>query len=134
MVSIGDKIKLLRKLKGITQEELSDVLHISYQAISKWKTGKSKPDTTIIPIIAEYFKVTIDELFYYDKSDENQIKDSYFETIYLLLKISVHSRKFGLLSLENLKSNNQKTIIDIGIDLLIDCASSEYKRLLRKHR
>lgn len=41
MNSIGDKIKLLRKLKGITQEELSDVLHISFQAISKWENGVS---------------------------------------------------------------------------------------------
>ncbi len=43
MVSIGDKIKILRKLKGITQEELSDILHISYQAISKWENA-AQPD------------------------------------------------------------------------------------------
>jgi orotate phosphoribosyltransferase len=63
MVSIGDKIKLLRKLKGITQEELSDVLHISYQAISKWENGMASPDISTIPAIANYFGVTIDELF-----------------------------------------------------------------------
>ncbi|NLO09701.1 MAG: helix-turn-helix domain-containing protein [Clostridiales bacterium] len=63
MNSIGDKIKLLRKLKGITQEELSDVLHISFQAISKWENGLAQPDISIIPLIANYFGVTIDELF-----------------------------------------------------------------------
>ncbi len=63
MNSIGDKIKLLRKLKGITQEELSDVLHISFQAISKWENGLAQPDISIIPAIANYFGVTIDELF-----------------------------------------------------------------------
>jgi len=61
--SIGDKIKLLRKLKGITQEELSDVLHISFQAISKWENGLAQPDISIIPLIANYFGITIDELF-----------------------------------------------------------------------
>ncbi|WFR58903.1 helix-turn-helix domain-containing protein [Anaerocolumna sp. AGMB13025] len=63
MVSIGKKIKYLRKLKGITQEELSDVLHISYQAISKWENEVAQPDISIIPVIANYFGVTIDELF-----------------------------------------------------------------------
>ncbi len=63
MTSIGDKIKLLRKLKGITQEELSEVLHISFQAISKWENGLAQPDISIIPVIANYFGVTIDELF-----------------------------------------------------------------------
>ncbi len=65
MVSIGEKIKILRKLKGITQEELSDVLHISYLAISKWENGIAQPDISIIPVIAGYFGVTIDELFGY---------------------------------------------------------------------
>ena len=63
MKSIGDKIKLLRKLKGITQEELSEVLHISFQAISKWENGFAQPDISMIPAIANYFGVTIDELF-----------------------------------------------------------------------
>lgn len=63
MKSIGDKIKLLRKLKGVTQEELSEVLHISFQAISKWENGLAQPDISMIPVIANYFGVTIDELF-----------------------------------------------------------------------
>jgi orotate phosphoribosyltransferase len=63
VVSIGEKIKILRKLKGITQEELSEVFHISYQAISKWENGLAQPDISIIPVIANYFGVTIDELF-----------------------------------------------------------------------
>jgi orotate phosphoribosyltransferase len=63
VVAIGDKIKFLRKIKGITQEELSDVLHISYQAISKWENGMAQPDISLIPVIANHFGVTIDELF-----------------------------------------------------------------------
>jgi orotate phosphoribosyltransferase len=65
VVSIGDKIKYLRKQKSITQEELADVLHISFQAVSKWENGIAQPDVSIIPVIANYFGVTIDELFGY---------------------------------------------------------------------
>lgn len=65
MVSIGEKIKYLRKQKSVTQEELAAVLHISFQAVSKWENGMSQPDIVMIPIIANYFGVTIDELFGY---------------------------------------------------------------------
>ncbi len=65
MVSIGEKIRYLRKQKNVTQEELAAVLHISFQAVSKWENGMSQPDIVMIPIIANYFGVTIDELFGY---------------------------------------------------------------------
>ncbi len=65
MVFIGEKIKYLRRQKSITQEELADVLHISFQAISKWENGIAQPEVSMIPAIANYFGVTIDELFGY---------------------------------------------------------------------
>ncbi len=63
MNSIGSNIKLLRRTKGVTQEELSAALHISCQAISKWENEACQPDISLIPAIANYFGVTIDELF-----------------------------------------------------------------------
>ncbi len=65
MVSIGEKIRYLRKQKNVTQEELAAVLHISFQAVSKWENGMSQPDIAMIPVISNYFGVTIDELFGY---------------------------------------------------------------------
>ena len=63
MEEIGTNIRLLRKTKNITQEELANALHISYQAISKWENGSSQPDIALLPAIANYFGVSIDELF-----------------------------------------------------------------------
>ena len=65
MIEIGYNIHTLRKAKGITQEKLATQLHISYQAVSKWENGVAQPDINIIPVIANYFDVTIDELFGY---------------------------------------------------------------------
>lgn len=65
MSSIGSQIKILRKAKGITQEEMGETLGISYQAISKWENATSLPDAIMIPKIADYFGVSIDELFGY---------------------------------------------------------------------
>ena len=62
MNTIGETIKKLRKAKGMTQEELAEVIHVSYQAVSKWENGGS-PDLEMLPVLANTFGVTIDELF-----------------------------------------------------------------------
>ena len=58
---IGENIKKLRKAKGMTQEELAEAVSVSYQAVSKWENGGS-PDLEMLPLLANTFNVTIDEL------------------------------------------------------------------------
>lgn len=52
----------LRKEKGMTQSELADKLGISNKAVSKWETGESMPDTSLLVPLSEIFGVTVDEL------------------------------------------------------------------------
>ncbi len=66
MTTIGQKIKELRKAKGMTQEDLGKALSISTQAVSKWECGTAYPDILILPAIASLFGVDIDLLFDYD--------------------------------------------------------------------
>ena len=65
MISIGNTIKTLRKAKGVTQEEVARELGVSYQAVSKYENEVAQPDISLIPLLAQYFGVTIDELFGY---------------------------------------------------------------------
>ncbi len=65
-INIGNKIRELRKKKGITQEGLASVLSVSPQAVSKWESGLTYPDMEIIPVIAGYFEISMDILFDYD--------------------------------------------------------------------
>jgi transcriptional regulator with XRE-family HTH domain len=60
--TVGVIISTLRKENGITQEELGKAVGVSAQAVSKWECG-GVPDTELLPIIADYFKVSIDKLF-----------------------------------------------------------------------
>ena len=62
---IGDKIRLLRKNKNVTQAQLAEAISVSSQSVSKWENHISAPDITILPIIARYFGITMDELFNY---------------------------------------------------------------------
>ncbi len=63
MIQLGEKIKQLRKVRGISQEKLASHLGISFQAVSKWETGAGMPDVELIPAIASFFGVSTDELF-----------------------------------------------------------------------
>lgn len=57
-----EKLQILRKNKGITQEELAKNLYVSRTAVSKWESGKGYPGIESLKRIGEYFDVTVDEL------------------------------------------------------------------------
>lgn len=72
-MDIGDKIRKLRKLHGVTQESLGDYLGISAQAVSRWESGACCPDIELLPSLAEFFDVTTDELLGIDRSKALQV-------------------------------------------------------------
>ena len=59
---LGSNIMTLRKANGLTQEQLASALGISFQAVSKWETGNSCPDISTLPLLADLFSVTVDQL------------------------------------------------------------------------
>lgn len=59
---IGENLKRLRRGRNLTQEEVAAHLGISFQAISKWERGDGYPDITMLPALAHYFAVTVDDL------------------------------------------------------------------------
>ena len=69
-LNLGSVIKRLRTEQSVKQDELAEFLGISYQAVSKWETGTSLPDITLLPKLAAFFGVRIDELFSVDHEDE----------------------------------------------------------------
>ena len=64
-LKLGEKIKQLRLRDGRRQEDLATALCVSPQAISRWEANGGYPDMELIPAIANYFHVSIDELFGY---------------------------------------------------------------------
>lgn len=59
---IGENIKRMRRERNLTQEEMAAHLGISFQSVSKWERGDGYPDITMLPSLANYFGVSIDEL------------------------------------------------------------------------
>lgn len=61
-MNVADRIQNLRKAKGISQEQLADVIGVSRQAVSKWESEQTTPDLEKIILMSEYFDVTTDYL------------------------------------------------------------------------
>ena len=62
-INIGRTISRERRGRGVTQEALAAHLGVSKAAVSKWELGQSLPDVSLLPRIAAYFSLTLDELF-----------------------------------------------------------------------
>ena len=73
-IKIGEKIKQLRQRDGRKQEDLANALGVSPQAISRWEANGGYPDMELIPAIANYFNISIDELFGYSKDRGEKLK------------------------------------------------------------
>lgn len=75
-VSIGEKIRQLRKTNNLSQEMLANILGVSFQAVSKWETGATMPDAATLPAIASFFRVSMDELFDFNTMEqEKQVEE-----------------------------------------------------------
>ncbi len=74
-IFLGEQILFLRKKRGITQEHLAKKIGVSNQAVSKWEAGQCFPDAQLIPEIAKFFHVSIDELYGYKNGmDDNEYR------------------------------------------------------------
>lgn len=79
-IKIGKHIVSLRRNKKITQEELADFIGVTKASVSKWETGQSLPDITLLPQLAAFFDVSIDELIGYEPQlTKGQIQSMYHE-------------------------------------------------------
>lgn len=74
-MNIGKNITALRKDAGMTQEDLANQIGVSAQAVSKWETGVSMPDILLLPVIADVFDITVDEI-YTGKKETKETKEA----------------------------------------------------------
>ena len=70
-MNIADRIQSLRKIKGVSQEELADKIGVTRQAVSKWESEQSTPDIEKVILLSDYFDVTTDYLLKGIESVEN---------------------------------------------------------------
>ena len=76
-INLGEKLKSLRKGKNISQEKLAQYLNVSFQAVSKWENSSTYPDIELLPELARFFGITVDELLGAEQIDEEKLYEEY---------------------------------------------------------
>ncbi|MCD8378885.1 MAG: helix-turn-helix transcriptional regulator [Lachnospiraceae bacterium] len=111
--TIGFNIRRLRKAAGMTQEQLACRLNVSFQTVSKWENDLMAPDLSLLPVLAEVFQVSIDELLGYNgKARKTEIQK-------LSLKAWKYRKEGDLKAAENLL--RQGLLQYPGDDTLLNC-------------
>ena len=80
-MTIGERIKALRKQHNMTQEKLAEYLCVSYQAISKWECGLSSPDISLIAPLTKLFNISADELLGITETENDLTRKKYNSTL-----------------------------------------------------
>ena len=115
-MKLGLTISKLRKEKGMTQEELAEKVNVSAQAVSKWENDISMPDISVLPVLAEIFDVSIDELLGREKVSKVEIleeaKRKDINKMILKIKINAEGNKVNI--------NLPLAIVKICIDHCLD--------------
>ena len=80
MLYIAENLKALRKSKDWTQEEVAEAVGVSPQSVSKWERGDTYPDITLLPALANLYKVSVDTIIGMDKINETKAMSSIFKS------------------------------------------------------
>lgn len=72
---IGQFLKLLRKEKGLTQEQFAEIVNVSNRTVSRWENGNNMPDLDILIKISDFYEVELRELLDGERKNEKMNKE-----------------------------------------------------------
>ena len=104
-IQIAENIKRFRTEKGLTQSDLATLLSVSPQAVSRWENAQAFPDITVLPMLAKYLNVTIDEIMGTERQRSECLKREAFE------------RKLAKIDDESKRVKNELRILEIYEEL-----------------
>ena len=136
-MKIGEKIKIIRENKKISQENMAKSLHVSYQAVSNWERGKSYPDISNIIMISDLYNISLDELIREDKNYKelllekkvSGIVDTILNFIFFLCAVMI----LIYMMIENKLTSANSFYIILAILVIIHTSIDLLKLLPKKH-
>ncbi len=123
---VGIKITTLRKSIGLSQEKLAEMLHISSQAISKWENGHTLPETTLLPILAQIFRCTIDEIIMPAYSFDEKIEA---EKPTLLEQQAEYIAKCVIQKIDSNIKSNEKSSLGLDDEIIMNSVYKAYPNI-----
>ena len=95
---IGEFIQQLRKEKDMTQKELAEIIGMSDKTISKWESGNSLPDTSVLVSLCEALDISVNELLSCERISPEDYSKKAEENIMTLMKENEENKKVDLLT------------------------------------
>lgn len=133
-MALGERIRDERKKRGLSQEELADILNVSRQAITKWETDRGIPDIANLIRISEEFEISLDELIKGDNSVKRKIiydssmKRWHLLVVVYLLAIVAYVAYFALLYRIFMVGFLIATLFMLGFELRIIIKEKRYQK------
>ena len=116
--TIGSRIAGARKAKGMTQEEMANILGVSSQAVSKWENDASCPDISLLPRLAKELGLTTDELLTGKSNEVKMVPSSQRKSLdELTMRILVNSAEGDKVRV-NLTMSMVKVCMEIGVGII----------------
>lgn len=145
------RIRGKRLEKGLTQEQLAQALQISPQSVSKWERGDGYPDITLLPRIANFFQISVDELIGNDEATRAEDTDSFERTWWSIprseegwqrkLKLAkeyytkypqnfevMHRLGEAIVNNMDVLEENLQLLFEIHAKIMSGCTEEEYRR------
>ena len=117
--TIGSRIAGARKAKGMTQEELANILSVSSQAVSKWENDASCPDISLLPRLAKELGLTTDELLTGKSNEVKMVPSSQRKSLdELTMRIKVNSADG-----DKVRVNLPMSLVKVGLEMGIDMST-----------
>ncbi|MBR6018860.1 MAG: helix-turn-helix domain-containing protein [Lachnospiraceae bacterium] len=129
-LKIGENIKRLRKAHDITQEDFANILGVSSQSVSRWEKGVCYPDMELLPSLAGYFKISVDELLGIGDLEKSRKYDEINATWKKNNEKGLHSENAALMrkALKNYP-NDSLLLVQLSTSLEKIGGTAEEKRL-----
>lgn len=142
-LNISENIRKLRRQMDLTQEQLAEKLGVSFQTVSRWETGTVYPDIELLPVLSEFFDVTVDKLIGCDKNGKQERLAKAWELVLstelpeekytYLMQIREdfrHEWKASVLILHLIYANgfHREVMREIALDVLQNCTDGDFRR------
>ncbi len=122
-MDFGNNLKKLRKEKNLTQEELAECLNMSPQTVSKWENNLSMPDIAVLPMMADFFGISLDSLLLHDASQRKQEMKEFAGHIHDLADNGNMAQAY-----ETLKESLGKWALSASMNHLMSWAAFKYSK------
>lgn len=120
-MNFGSNLRKLRKEKNLTQEALAECLNVSAQTVSKWENGASMPDISLLPLLADYFQVSVDSLLMHDAAQRLQDVRNLGKEIRTLVDAGKAQEAYT-----RLKSSMNQWKLSVSVNHLMSWAAQQY--------